>query len=43
MKNILKVENLSFSYNNERFVLQDINTEFKKGTFYGIFYLDYIT
>lgn len=37
MNSILKVENLSFSYNNERFVLQDINTEFKKGTFYGIF------
>lgn len=37
MNNILKIENLSFSYDNERFVLQDINIDFQKGTFYGIF------
>lgn len=37
MENILKVENLSFTYNKEKFVLKDINMEFNKGTIYGIF------
>lgn len=37
MKNILKVENLSFTYDNEKFVLKDINMDFDCGVVYGIF------
>ncbi len=36
-ENILRVENLSFTYDKEKFVLKDINMEFKKGIAYGIF------
>lgn len=37
MNNILKVEDLSFTYDKEKFVLKDINMEFNKGIVYGIF------
>jgi len=35
--NILKVEDLSFSYDNSKYVLKDINLEFNTGTTYGVF------
>ena len=34
---ILKIDNLSFTYDKEKFVLKDINMEFDKGKVYGIF------
>lgn len=34
---ILKVEDLSYTYDNETFIFKDINIEFEKGTCYGIF------
>src|SRR5574344_327631 len=37
MDSILKVDNLSFTYHKEKFVLKDINMEFYKGKCYGIF------
>jgi len=35
--NILKVENVSFSYDNEKYVLKDINMEFEPNKTYGVF------
>lgn len=38
MKNsILKVEELSFTYDKEKFVLKDLDMEFNQGVVYGIF------
>ena len=37
MENILKVKNLSFTYDKNKFVLKDINMEFTSGVLYGIF------
>lgn len=37
MDSILKVENLSFTYDKQKFVLKDINMKFDSGTLYGIF------
>lgn len=37
MESILKVDNLSFTYDKEKFVLKDINMDFKLGVCYGIF------
>ena len=34
---ILKIENLNFSYDKEKYVLKDINLDFKEGKAYGIF------
>ena len=34
---ILKIENLNFSYDKEKYVLKDINLDFKEGKEYGIF------
>ena len=34
---ILKIDNLSFTYDKEKFVLKDINMEFDKGKVYSIF------
>lgn len=34
---ILKVEDLSFTYDNNKFVLKELNMEFYKGKVYGIF------
>lgn len=34
---ILKVEELSFTYDKEKFVLKDLNMEFERGLVYGIF------
>lgn len=35
-ESILKVEDLSFTYDKEKFVLKDLNLEFSKGVVYGI-------
>lgn len=37
MEHILKVDNLSFTYDKEKFVLKDVNMDFKLGVCYGIF------
>ncbi len=37
MENILSLKDVSFSYDGERYVLRNINMEFKKGKVYGIF------
>lgn len=37
METILKVENLSFTYDKQKFVLKDIDMTFEKGKVYGIF------
>lgn len=34
---IIKIENLYFTYDNSKYVLQDINMEFEKGIIYGVF------
>lgn len=36
MDSILRIEDLGFTYDNEKFVLKDINMNFKKGICYGI-------
>lgn len=37
MENILKLEDVCFSYDNEKFVLKNLNMEFENGKVYGIF------
>lgn len=37
METILKVKDLSFTYDNDKFVLKDLNMNFKSGKSYGIF------
>ena len=37
METILRVEDLAFTYDKEKFVLKDIDMEFKKGIVYGIY------
>ena len=37
MENILKVDNVSFTYDKNKFVLKDVNMNFSSGTLYGIF------
>ena len=37
MNSILRVEDLSFTYDKQKFVLKDLNMEFSKGSTYGIF------
>lgn len=34
---IIKIENLYFTYDNSKYVLQEINMEFEKGIIYGVF------
>ena len=34
---IIKIKDLYFTYDNEKYVLQDLNMEFDKGTVYGVF------
>ena len=34
---ILKIANLNFSYDKEKYGLKDINLDFKEGKAYGIF------
>lgn len=36
MKNILSLKNISYSYNSNKSVLEDVNVDFKKGKFYTI-------
>ena len=38
METILRVEDLAFTYDKEKFVLKDIDMEFKKGIVYGCSY-----
>ncbi len=37
MINILKLKNVNFTYDNERYVLENINLEFDQGKLYGVF------
>lgn len=36
MKNILSLKNISYSYNSNKSVLEDVNVDFQKGKFYTI-------